>query len=383
MIEALGKYKPKDANLAIGLEMVRVRLEGVDTPGCVLASCGSFLSLCTVRRPDLTPLCWNATTQKQVQQQFQPALDAYVARTIPDAIAAESALADATEWDDRWPEPLETYAPILRMARDKGYTLLALGMDSEALSKVQAVGLEGLSEQERGKYVADPSGFIQSVKLPSFKLYAERFILPAFAARQQSQAQVCTHAYLHPTYFHDPIDEPLCSSLRSFINPHIHQHTHPSLPLPSHVNIGPPRRRFHHHHQQQQGHARQILSLADFVGRVHGHQGRQAPPGLILSPCRMDGWTTERRPTHLIGPPTPNTHHKHHHHLVKQAKPRDVVVMLLGAEHVKFGMGTPARLERLLRAVSVFCLWVGEERWVRGWMMNEWMRRGTDGRING
>lgn len=136
MIEALGKYKPKDANLAIGLEMVRV---------CTLRRKGEYTHLIVVLRfkEDLTSphtLWWNATTPKQVQQQFQPALDAYVARTISDETAAESALADATEWDDRWPEPLETYAPILRLAREKGYALLALGVDSEALIKVQQVG---------------------------------------------------------------------------------------------------------------------------------------------------------------------------------------------------------------------------------------------------
>lgn len=63
------------------------------------------------------------------------------------------------------------------------------------------VGLEGLSEEERGAYVADPSGFIQSVKFPSFKLYAERFILPAYAQRarqEQQQGQTATASrYVH------------------------------------------------------------------------------------------------------------------------------------------------------------------------------------------
>lgn len=149
-----------------------------------------------------------------MQQQFQPALDAYLAKAIPDEDAAERALAEACEWDSRWPVPIERYRPVLRLARARGYALLALGIDSEALSKVQQVrvslrgrrdwlswivyqsptqtvvkvGLEGLSEVERGAYVADPSGFIQSVKLPAFKLYAERFILPAFAQRARQEA---------------------------------------------------------------------------------------------------------------------------------------------------------------------------------------------------
>lgn len=42
-----------------------------------------------------------------------------------------------------------------------------------------------------------------------------------------------------------------------------------------------------------------------------------------------------------------------------QTKPRDIVVLLVAADHVKFGMGAPARLERLMQAVRccVVCFW--------------------------
>ncbi len=228
MIAALGKYKPRDANVAVGLEMV--------------------------------------------QQQFQPALDAYVAKANPDEAAAEQALAEATEWGSRWPVPLEMYLPVLRLAREQGYPLLALGIDSEALSKVQAVGLEGLSEAERGVYVADPSGFIQSVKLPAFKLYAERFILPAYQQRLQS-------------------------------------------------------------------------------GGGSDSSGSQAPSG------QRGAEKTTTTPTsakflasRILWDESMAT--KAVRHL--QDKPRDIVVLLVAADHVKFGMGAPARLERLLRAVRAF-----------------------------
>lgn len=36
-----------------------------------------------------------------------------------------------------------------------------------------------------------------------------------------------------------------------------------------------------------------------------------------------------------------------------QENPRDVVVMLVGADHIKYGMGAPSRLERLLTALDV------------------------------
>ncbi len=142
LIDKLRRYKPRDASLTVGLEMV--------------------------------------------QQKFQPALDAYISKSIADEAAADAALKDATEWDARWPAPFETYLPVLHLARNNKLKLLALGLESEALAKVRQVGLEGLSEEERGMYVADPSGFIQSVKFPGFKLYAERYIMPSYAARAAS-----------------------------------------------------------------------------------------------------------------------------------------------------------------------------------------------------
>ena len=33
--------------------------------------------------------------------------------------------------------------------------------------------------------------------------------------------------------------------------------------------------------------------------------------------------------------------------------PQDLVILLVGAEHIKFGMGAPARLERLLASAQV------------------------------
>jgi hypothetical protein len=36
-----------------------------------------------------------------------------------------------------------------------------------------------------------------------------------------------------------------------------------------------------------------------------------------------------------------------------QDHPRDLMVLLMNAEHVKFGMGAPARLERVLQAMDV------------------------------
>ncbi|CAM9967141.1 unnamed protein product, partial [Phaeothamnion confervicola] len=117
---------------------------------------------------------------EQVEQRFQPVLDAYVARTVPDAAEAEAALCRDTEWDARWEWPFDGALPVLRLARQRGLPLLALGTDSEALFKVRREGLEGLTAEERNQYVVDFRGFIQFVKDPGFKLYAEKLIFPAY-----------------------------------------------------------------------------------------------------------------------------------------------------------------------------------------------------------
>ena len=139
-----------------------------------------------------------------VPGKFQPALDAYIASSPPSSsslpsssspltlTAEDEALKKATEWDLCNPSSLPSsssfasYLPLLHFAREKKIKLLALGLESETISKVREVGLEGLSEEERGRYVLDAGGFISSVKNKEFKLYAERFIMPGFAARAAS-----------------------------------------------------------------------------------------------------------------------------------------------------------------------------------------------------
>jgi hypothetical protein len=143
---------------------------------------------------------------------------------------------------------------VLHLAREKNIRLLAVGLESEALSKVRQVGLEGLSEEERGYYVADPSGFIQSVKQPSFKLYAERFIMPSYAARANA----------------------------------------------AQLGATPP-----------------------------------SPAKFLAARILWDESMATKAVRHL------------------KENPNDIVVMLVAADHVKFGMGAPARLERLLKVSEV------------------------------
>ena len=46
---------------------------------------------------------------EQVQQQFQPALDAYISKVEPNLEAADAKLKESTEWEDRWGGPFERY----------------------------------------------------------------------------------------------------------------------------------------------------------------------------------------------------------------------------------------------------------------------------------
>lgn len=39
---------------------------------------------------------------EMVQQPFQPALDRYIAKEVADQEAADEALREETEWDERW-----------------------------------------------------------------------------------------------------------------------------------------------------------------------------------------------------------------------------------------------------------------------------------------
>jgi Haem-binding uptake, Tiki superfamily, ChaN len=94
---------------------------------------------------------------EQVQQRFQPVLDAYAAAPA-NSEEAEAALRADTEWDIRWGHSFDSYLPLLRLAKSKGLRMVALGVDSESLAKVAARGLEGLSSEERNQYVIDLKG---------------------------------------------------------------------------------------------------------------------------------------------------------------------------------------------------------------------------------
>lgn len=87
---------------------------------------------------------------EQVQVQFQPALDAYVAGEI-----GTDTLREQVQWDKRWIWPWRVYEPVFSTAQELGIPLIALNVDSEDLALVEKKGLPGLDRAKLAEYITD------------------------------------------------------------------------------------------------------------------------------------------------------------------------------------------------------------------------------------
>jgi len=76
----------------------------------------------------------------------QPVLDRYTAGEM-----TESEFLEAVDWDANWGFPFHLYRPLLSLAREHGSRVLALNVPLELVRKVARVGLEGLTQEERGR----------------------------------------------------------------------------------------------------------------------------------------------------------------------------------------------------------------------------------------
>jgi len=112
---------------------------------------------------------------EQVQVQFQPVLDAYVNGEI-----STDEMRTGVEWNKRWTWPFEGYRGVFELARDLKIPLIALNVDSEDMSRVEAGGFSNLSPEKRGKYILDPEGFASFAKPGRYKCYVEYVILPSY-----------------------------------------------------------------------------------------------------------------------------------------------------------------------------------------------------------
>ena len=85
-----------------------------------------------------------AIAMEMFQRPFQSAIDNYLAGKL-----TEQQLVEQTEYDRRWRFPWESYAPILRFAKENQLPVLALNTPSEVTRKVASQGLESLTADEK------------------------------------------------------------------------------------------------------------------------------------------------------------------------------------------------------------------------------------------
>ncbi len=75
---------------------------------------------------------------------FQPALDAYVAGEID-----EKEMLEKTDWDGRWHNYWDAYAPMIRFCREHRIPVLALNAPREVTTTARVKGLAALSPEQK------------------------------------------------------------------------------------------------------------------------------------------------------------------------------------------------------------------------------------------
>lgn len=126
------------------------------------------------RRKDLScpPM---AIGLEQVQRQFQPVLDDFVAGKISVA-----ALRKGVQWEKRWVWPFSVYEDIFFAARELKIPMIALNVDSEDLGPVEREGYPALGKERLRRYIKDPVGFADFSKPLSYKTYVDYVIKPSY-----------------------------------------------------------------------------------------------------------------------------------------------------------------------------------------------------------
>uniref|UniRef100_A0A7S0F650 Haem-binding uptake Tiki superfamily ChaN domain-containing protein n=1 Tax=Craspedostauros australis TaxID=1486917 RepID=A0A7S0F650_9STRA len=141
---------------------------------------------------------------EQVQAQFQPVLDAYIAKRINI-----KELRAQVEWDRRWTWSFEGYQPIFETAREFGMPLLALNVNSEDLSLVEKKGYPGLPRERMSMYITDRQGFASFAQSRQFSTYVNYVIAPSYDIHEKL-------GLLQYTMTGEKMDEPL--SFRNFLS---------------------------------------------------------------------------------------------------------------------------------------------------------------------
>lgn len=116
---------------------------------------------------------------EMIEQQYQPLLDAYSKSTLPNEEADEELLTKC-EWGTRWKFDAAPYKELLHLAKKSGIPLVALGVSTETLNRVLDDGFDGLTADDRAKYIGNSDDFVGFVRSPGFERYTDRVVLPAY-----------------------------------------------------------------------------------------------------------------------------------------------------------------------------------------------------------
>lgn len=116
---------------------------------------------------------------EMIEQPFQSYLDDYL-KSTSTMEEADRLLYEGTQWGKRWKFAFEPYLPLLHFAKSNQIPLIALGAPTESVNSIVSGGFEGLSDDDRNKYILDGQGFVDFVRLPGFKRYTDRVILPSY-----------------------------------------------------------------------------------------------------------------------------------------------------------------------------------------------------------
>jgi hypothetical protein len=70
---------------------------------------------------------------------------------------------------------------LLHFAKKNSIPLVALGAPTETVTRVQSEGFDAITDSERSAYITDAEGFVEFVRLPGFKRFSDKVILPSYA----------------------------------------------------------------------------------------------------------------------------------------------------------------------------------------------------------
>jgi len=112
----------------------------------------------------------------------QADLDAFLVNGNEEALTSAMALKQVSA------TTLDTFMPLLKFARSKKLTLLAIAPEAQDVQIVRKDGLQSLNIDRREQYVVDTKGFIDLTQDEKFKLYTDRSLIKDFVPPPSSSS---------------------------------------------------------------------------------------------------------------------------------------------------------------------------------------------------